>query len=371
MTATECLQHLLQPVNTNNLPDLFTFVSRSHDISSATFVTKNADKLDTNFQRGAFSNDAIQKDPKDVYDTESSDGDDIDHDALPVNPLLGIPPLIANTNQNPADVHKHWNRPQSLPHGLAMQADVHLKYVSDCKTFGINSTNRNLDQMHLADPTLTLSTGPLIDQTENQVITPDLSEFFELKRNMFRACRTSEQQEWIQDVCAYLEVYYSSTPTDVDDELISICSRNPILLTNAPGGCGKSWLIQKLTEFVTNFCLNAYLRTYTTTGMTQIYERCITLKTTSMHQLRVKTKQQCFLAVSDELPYLPHLELLPATLTVSLFMAPFAQIRFHIQHWSPIRPQTCWSALHGLFFRQMRGHRRILNDISDPTGLPG
>lgn len=59
---------------------------------------------------------------------------------------------------------------------------------------------------------------------------------------------TDGQRQWIKSVFAYVECYYDAELNN--HFLINACRRNKPILTTAPGGCGKSWLMAKSKTFI-------------------------------------------------------------------------------------------------------------------------
>lgn len=74
-----------------------------------------------------------------------------------------------------------------------------------------------------------------------------------IKEDLLSASKNCEQRTWLtwlRSVLSYLQVYYAHAQSAVPINLRTICKQNHPFFTNAPGGCGKSWLIKQIVLFV-------------------------------------------------------------------------------------------------------------------------
>lgn len=89
------------------------------------------------------------------------------------------------------------------------------------------------------------------DESDNNGIHAASSSYdamLDAKDKGLAECVTIGQRQWIELVFSYVECCYDA---DLKDELLVNARRsNKPIMTAAPGGCGKSWLVSKLKALI-------------------------------------------------------------------------------------------------------------------------
>ena len=123
-------------------------------------------------------------------------------------------------------------------------------YLKACKSFGIFHANKLLEKR---DNNEQIKSQVLFENTETSNLNFSKFQMKEIIEKIVSKAMTSCQKLWLKKVLSYLAIYYNLTNSNTPKRLIEICARNPPILTNAPGGCGKSWLLSQVEQFVKNY----------------------------------------------------------------------------------------------------------------------
>lgn len=237
-TLTDRLKQLLE---SSAYDHLNSYVTRSHQITVARSRPATADPDESTFEQAKGGDSESDGQLDENYN--DSDSEEMEQR----NPLIGLSAALAALgNSNPMTVTKEWFN--TFPHAqrCSMQSDRFREYVSTCKRFGLTRANKTvLDRLG--------SSGPIHDDPadDDHYFKLDQKFVFETQRAILSSCRTEEQRKWLQSVISYLQIYYRDPSSDVSPELVDIMRPNHPFLTSAPGGGGKSWLVERLSEFIT------------------------------------------------------------------------------------------------------------------------
>ena len=134
-----------------------------------------------------------------------------------------------------------WKKSCPISQGFNLQVKSFQHYLNQCKQKGIAYANRDLESLFQGNEKSN-------SEFENRYVDP-YYVYLEMQRDLEK-CKTSEQKIWMNSVLSYILVYYSNSSFNVPQNLIDLCKENHPIFTNAPGGCGKSWLISMLSRFV-------------------------------------------------------------------------------------------------------------------------
>lgn len=222
-TLTSRLRTLL---STESLPGLNHYVSRCHELC----ITLNQDNI--------HKADEDEVNDKSDHRSGSDEGSENDNTILAA---VDFEDIEENDKEKFTSL-RPWTNADKLPTTAQLQIETYKEYVSVCKSKGITYANSLLEDSDNENT-----------RSKHRIETHDVNERYVIsfKNKLFRICKTDEQRDWMKSVLSYIEVYFSNR-SKIPIHLLDICKKNHPILTNAPGGCGKSWLISKLKSFIIN-----------------------------------------------------------------------------------------------------------------------
>lgn len=243
-TLTCRLQDMLD--DSLEFPDLKLYVKRSHEL---------ADGLSTTFPVPERHNTAkysnASSDEEGGIEIDDIDSNmDVDSDELPINPFIDLPTSLREQgNLDPFKVQKKWISCFALPHNSQPQMPLFKQYLKNCQTLGLVRANQMLSSTENGS-VMQLTADPNDVDIYGPGSVPDPSEMLNIKKHILEKCKNQEQKEWLIAVTSYLQLYYSKDVSSVPYSIDVQFGKNHPLFTNAPGGVGKSWLIEQVSEFV-------------------------------------------------------------------------------------------------------------------------
>lgn len=159
------------------------------------------------------------------------------------------PCTAANSDTDPAVITRVWEN--HSPDYSNLDLSLHKEYINYCQKVGTRAADTKFatDTDELNIPTLSEPSVEIDGNNHRNSNSYSAIDISELKRNLLDGCLNNEQRDWLSSVISYFQVYYNLFEAGFPDTHKQICSQNHIILTNAPGGCGKSWLIAQLSHF--------------------------------------------------------------------------------------------------------------------------
>ena len=222
-TLTERMKTLLNSCDNKALKN---YVSNCHDISS------RKDSSSSTVQSECISHDDINA----AHDTENN-GTDFSFENIEEIDYS----QIDDTLNTKLKITKPWNNSSNLPSNRNLRIEQFREYLNACKTRGVQYANQILEE--------NLEEQETID-VHDQQLEIDQYSILQTKKQILGKAKNNEQKSWLKFVLNYLQIYYSSSDENVPSTIIDVCKKNHPIFTSAPGGCGKSWLISMVINFV-------------------------------------------------------------------------------------------------------------------------
>lgn len=127
-----------------------------------------------------------------------------------------------------------------------MNVSNNKSYISNCNRRGILAADEALNSV---------ASDPLQESTHIHETTTLPLEILGFKEILLSNWKTGDQRHWLSRISSYLQFYYNLIgTTEMIEEQQDIIEQNHPILTNGPGGCGKSWLVSQLRAFL-NYCV--------------------------------------------------------------------------------------------------------------------
>lgn len=136
-------------------------------------------------------------------------------------------------------VTKLCNCSDTISRNSIEQFEDFKKYLTNCKSICVSATNRKLEE-DSSNPEAKIGEIGFCNNVREALEEIDI---------IISLCKNKDQEHWLRTVLSYLHVFYFPIPSNVPGNLKSKLYGKKQVLTNAPGGYGKSWLVMMVQTF--------------------------------------------------------------------------------------------------------------------------